>query len=305
MFNVIAQRAPALLLSTLTLVQGPATTISARDGATVHYEEVGEGEPVILLAGGPGFTPAYMRPVCERIAKTRRCILLHQRGTGLSTSAASRPDGMTLRTFISDIEVLRQTLQLEHVTLVGHSWGGMLAMSYTTAFPDRIRALVLIASGGPTLDFMQQYNNNAQAKLTDEDRRNVSAWEAKRKSGEDPKVVDLAIMKAEMPASFHDRRKTHLLTDTLGDDAFNAPAFEAMIQDLRTTRYDLRTGLRALRLPVLIVQGSSDPIATAETLQGAIPAARLQLIDDAGHYPWLEQPDSLFGAVESFIAGAR
>ena len=87
--------------------------------------------------------------------------------------------------------------------------------------------------------------------------------------------------------------------------AINTRTFEAMLHDLRTTGYDLRTPLLTLRAPVLIVQGKSDPIATAETLHGAIPSARLELIDAAGHYPWLEQPDQFFRVVDDFLKPLR
>jgi proline iminopeptidase len=301
----VTHSALLFLVSALTLAQGRTGAIVAPDGATVRYEEAGAGEPVILLAGGPGFTPTYMKPVCDQLAGSFRCVLLHQRGTGLSTNAAETPDAITLHTFISDIEALRQELRLERVTLVGHSWGGMLAMSYAAAYPDRTQALVLIASGGPTLDFMRQYDRNVQARLTDEDRRTVTDWEEKRKQGADSTMADLAIMKAEMPGSFHDHSKTHLLTDTLDVDAFNTQAFETMIQDLRTTGYDLRIRLLTLRAPVLIVQGTSDPIATAETLHRAIPPARLELIEGAGHYPWLEQPEQFFRVIDDFLERLR
>ena len=70
---------PLVLLASLPL---SAATFQSGDGVTLHYEVVGKGEPVVLLSGGPGFSPEYLRPIAERLGKQYAAVLFHQRGSG-------------------------------------------------------------------------------------------------------------------------------------------------------------------------------------------------------------------------------
>jgi proline iminopeptidase len=298
----------ALALSALLPDQVSQETFRSPDGVAMHFERTGTGEPVVVLAGGPGFTPSYMKPVCDQLAKTIQCVLLHQRGTGRSLVPAGRAaQPITLRAYVADLEALRNTLGRSRLTLVGHSWGGMLAMAYAAAHPDRIKALVLLASGGPTLEYMSWYGKNSQSRMNDEDRRNAAYWEDQKKKGADPVRVAAGVLAAGMSSTFHDRTKVNELAESLDENPFSAVVFDQMMQDLRGIAYDLRPQLKAFSGPVLVVQGRQDPIATADTLRATFPSARLQavLIDEAGHFLWLERPDAMFGAVDSFLRSVR
>src|SRR5712691_4126009 len=87
-FTVIA----ILLLAQMAL----SGDFTANDGVAVAYAERGTGEPLMLLAGGPGLTPEYMDPVAERLSEQYRCILLHQRGTGRSALPSHGQPRVTL-----------------------------------------------------------------------------------------------------------------------------------------------------------------------------------------------------------------
>jgi proline iminopeptidase len=294
----------ALMLSMPLTAQESQGVFRSTDGALVHVDRRGTGEPVVLLAGGPGLTPAYLEPVCVHLARTAQCVLVHQRGTGRSVVPADRLAAeITLRRFVTDLETVRVGLNQDRLTLVGHSWGGMLAMAYAAAFPDRTKALILIASGGPTLDYMSWYGKNSEARVNDEDRRITAYWEDQRKKGADSIPVAAGLVAAGMSSTFHDRSKVRDLAASLGENPFSSPVFDQMMRDLRATHYDLRPQLKMFRGPVLLVQGRPDPIATADTLRATFSSARLEveLIDRAGHFPWLERPDVLFQAIDSFL----
>jgi len=302
--TIAALLGAVLMLSIPLTAQVSPGTFRSPDGTLVHFDRQGTGEPVVLLAGGPGMTPAYLEPVREHLARASQCVLVHQRGTGRSLVPAGRlATEITLRRFVSDLETVRVGLKQDRLTLVGHSWGGMLAMAYAAAFPDRTKALILIASGGPTLDYMNWYGKNAAGRVNDEDRRITAYWEDQRKEGVDSILVAAGLVAAEMSSTFYDRSKVRELAVSLGDNPFSVPVFDQMMRDLRATRYDLRPQLKTFRGPVLVVQGRPDPIATADTLRATFAAARLEveLIDQVGHFPWLERPDVLFQRIDSFL----
>ena len=151
-------------------------------GLQLHYRSIGTGTPVVILSGGPGFEVDYMRPVAELLPAYRR-ILLEQRGTGRSRPPKLNGPDMTLEVAVADLEALREHLEQSRLVLVGHSWGGILAMAYAAAHPDRIDRLVLIGSGGPTLEFVARFQDNIRARMRPEDIEAERYWAAAGKQG--------------------------------------------------------------------------------------------------------------------------
>ncbi len=115
-----------------------------RDGFVLHYRTVGSGTPVLLLSGGPGFEVDYMSGIAQELGSAYKCILLEQRGTGRSRPPSPTGAQMTLQLFVEDIEAVRVSLNVDRLIVLGHSWGGMLAMAYAAAHPDRVRSLILV-----------------------------------------------------------------------------------------------------------------------------------------------------------------
>ena len=106
---------------------------------------------------------------------------------------------MTLQTVVEDLEALRQHLKQDRLVLLGHSWGGMLAMAYAVAHPERVDRLILIGSGGPTLEFAQWFSDNIDARLRPEDIEARSYWQAAVKNGVDRDKAALEETRAIVP----------------------------------------------------------------------------------------------------------
>jgi len=287
--------------------QSSQAMVRSDDGTAMHFDSRGSGEVRVVLAGGPGLTPSYMKAVCDEIAKSAQCVLLHQRGTGRSVVEAGKVSAsITLQNSVADLEALRRSLGQDRLTLVGHSWGGMLAMAYAAAHPRQVKALVLLASGGPTLEYMSWYSKNAEARVNDEDRKVAAYWEDLKQRGVSGARVETGLWAADMSSTFVDRTKVTKLVDVLDAPPFSNAVFQQMMQDLNTHKYDLRPALRSFSAPVLIVQGREDPIATVGTLRATFPSAQVQaeIIEKAGHFLWLEQPVATFGAMARFFAAS-
>src|SRR5213592_952502 len=172
------------LTALFVLLLAGASTRAAEvttDGAVLHYDTLGKGDPVIVLAGGPGFSSAYMLPLAKHIAKTHMAVLLDQRGTGRSTVLAYDTKTINVASFVADLETLRVSLGADKVTLVGHSWGGMLSMSYAAANPERVGAMVLVDSGGTSPEFMLPFVMRLNARNTAEDNQKINYWSAEER----------------------------------------------------------------------------------------------------------------------------
>jgi proline iminopeptidase len=268
----------------------------------IYYRAQGAGAPVVLLSGGPGFDVDYMMPVADFLPG-RQKILLEQRGTGRSRQAKINPEDFTLRAVVQDLESLRESLKQERLFLVGHSWGGMLAMAYAAAHPDRVDRLILIDSGGPTLEFASWFSDNIHARLRPEDEAAQQYWRDAAKRGVSPDKAAIEDVRAIVPGYFFDRAKALAFAAQLTEASYHTDVNRALFTDLSKT-YDVRAGLRAVDRPVLIVHGHQDPIGdkVAEDIHSLLRSSTLVYLDKCGHFPWLEQPDAMRSAVASFLS---
>lgn len=272
-------------------------------GVELHYRSAGSGPPAVLLSGGPGFTVDYMAPVGDFLPDRYRRIHFEQRGTGRSRPAQFDPVTMTLQTVVEDLEALRVNLRQDRLLLVGHSWGGMLAMAYAVAHPERVDRLILIGPGGPTLEFTEWFGDNITARLRPEDLEARSYWQAAAENGVDKDKVALEDIRAIVPGYFFERRKGLEFAAGIEEGALRHDVNELLFADLGK-HYDLRPGLRTLDRPVLVVQGHQDPIGdkTAEDIHALIPGSTLTYINRCGHFPWIEQPDDFRRAIAAFLS---
>jgi proline iminopeptidase len=288
-----------LLLFALPL---SAATFRSDDGVTLYYEVVGKGEPVVLLSGGPGFSPEYLRPVADTLGKKYAAVLFHQRGTGKSVLEKHDGDTLELKKLVADLDALRRELKLEKLIIVGHSFGGILSMMYAREHPERIGALALIDSGGPTLQSVPKFNTNLEARFSAEDKARIKEWSDPDRRKANPKRAVLEITKAKTPAYFADRTKAALLIDPMDEQSFNDAMFWGVVMQMMTL--DLRAGLEKLKAPVLVIHGRQDPLESADEVHATFPGSKLVMIENAGHFPWLERPVEVDAALEGFLANA-
>ena len=273
----------------------------ARDGVVLHYRTAGSGPPVILLSGGPGFDVDYMLPVGDFLPSSYQRVFLEQRGTGRSRVALTS-ETMTIHNVVEDLEGLRVHLKQERLFLVGHSWGGMLAMAYAAAHPDRIDRMILIGPGGPTLEFVTWFPDNIRMRLRPEDLEAERSWEEAEKRGVDADKATLEGIRAITPGYFFDREKGLAFAKQLRDGAVHVKVNQLLFEDM-ARHYDSRPGLQKLDRPVLIVQGHQDPVGdkTAEDIHASIKTSVLTYLQKCGHFPWLEQPDGFRAAIAQFL----
>jgi proline iminopeptidase len=295
----------ASLILTTALLQAQDGAVP-REGFHLHYRSVGAGTPIVFLSGGPGFDVDYFVPAAKLFPAGYRHIFLEQRGTGRSRPATLTPEMMTVANMVADLEALRIHLKVDRLLLAGHSWGGMLAMAYAATHPGHVDRLILIGSGGHTMEFVQWFLKNIEARLHAEDREVRDYWSAAVKRGV---PLDMAMgrsIAAIVPAYFYDREKGLAFAASMPDGGFHADSHIPLFTQDAVKNYDLRASLAAFSRPTLIVHGHQDPIGdkTAEDIHALIRSSTLRYINECGHFPWLEQPDKMRAVVAEFL-GAK
>ena len=291
------------LITFLLALPLSAATFKSHDGTVLHYDVVGKGQHVVMLAGGPGFSPEYLRPVAEKLSDKYAFVLLHQRGTGKSVVEKHDGETLALKHLVGDLEALRKELKSEKLCLVGHSFGGILSMMYAREHPERVAMLALIDSGGPTLKSVLKFNANLESRFSEEDRAKIKEWSDAERIKENRRRAVLEITRAKTSAYFADRVKAQPFMAALSEDSFNDQMFRAIVPQMFTL--DLRAGLEKVTAPVLILHGKQDPLETAEELRETFPKARVELLENAGHFPWAEQPQAFYAALSGFLAGVE
>lgn len=117
----------------------------------LFYEEHGQGPALYILTGGPGAPPENPgHQIIDSLKSFYTCILLHQRGSGMSRNMAINAQTINIKRYTEDIELLRQKRKDKKITVLGISWGGLLAMNYTTQYPRHVSKFVLVCSAPPS-----------------------------------------------------------------------------------------------------------------------------------------------------------
>ncbi len=276
--------------------------ITSTDDLSLFVREYGTGEtPIVLLTGGPGYSGDYLKEVAVRFGKQHRVLLPDQRGTGRSVINPWDVSRLTIEASVADVEALRAHSGAEQVIVVGHSWGGVLAMAYAAEHGQHVRALVLIGSGGATSSWNMRYSQNILAGLTPEDL--AAVMKAQALMAKDPEAGMVAMIRATAPAMVLDRELAFRGADEFAGPATLTPAVTLAMQAW-FTEYDLGGDkLSAVDAPVLVVQGEHDPIGeeTAREIADLSSRSELQFIENAAHEPFDEQPEAFYEIVEPFL----
>jgi proline iminopeptidase len=294
--------------------QHHANQLAPREGtipvdlAALWYRDVGHGQPIIILHGGPDFDCNYLLPELDRLADGLRLIYYDQRGRGKSARNV-QPEDVSLHSDIADIERVRRAFQLDAVAVLGHSWGGLLGMEYALRHPERVSHLILLntafASNEDRLLFQEARRTNAAATL---EKMRVLAASAGFQEG-DPETV-AAYYRLHYSTTVRQPAQLDALIDRLStgvtrESMLKSRAIEArLLQDTwLADGYDLLPALRRLRIPTLVIHGEADfiPIQCAARIADAIPEAHFVLLPDCGHFSYLECPEAVRTAIDAFF----
>jgi pimeloyl-ACP methyl ester carboxylesterase len=246
------------------------------NGVRHHVQRLGRGEPVVFLHGLvmdnlSSFYFTLANPVGER----NEAILYDLRGHGLSERPAS---GYSVAQLVSDLAALLDAMGLSRVTLVGNSFGGLLALAFAAAHPARMARLALIDAHDGTAGWATQMTATLGLRGDARDAKiaeNFQAWLGRHS----------------------ERKRTRL-----------ARAAEALVEGT-TLLADLRdspplTGLDKIACPTLALYGeTSDVRARGEELARTLPACTLQILPGCTHSVLWEATGEVRARVVDFVRG--
>lgn len=313
--NVRSERVPALLGAALAAIGGGTALLNARaarraeqsrpltgamvevDGVALHVAERGEGEPLVLLHGNGAMLEDWLiSGVAERLAERNRVILVDRPGFGRS----DRPRRIrwTPRRQAGLLRALLDRLDAPRATVVGHSWGTLVALAHALDFPDATVGLGLVSGYyRPTarLD-VPAFSVSAVPVVGDVLRYTINPILGKAMA---PGVYKQLFAPAKVTRAFRDQFPTDLAVRPSQIRA-SAEDTSAMIQG--AARLGRRVG--ELAMPVLIAHGDGDHIVDldqATWLYERLPEAELMIVPGAGHMVHHIAPDRIGDAIQRLV----
>ena len=280
-------------------------------GARLYYRDIGEGMPIVILHGGPEFDHCYLLPEMDRLADSFRLIYYDQRGRGRSAEGV-RAEEVGIRSDVEDLESVRRWFELDSFAVLGHSWGGILAMEYAINHPDRVSHLILMntapASNQDLLQFRERLRRIRPAGDI-EMMESIKSTDLYQDGDLEAEAEYYRIhFRASLPTAEHvDQVVGRLRTHFDNESVRKARAIEYRLyeQTWSSPDYDLVPALSALDIPTLVLHGEHDFVAVeaAARVAEAMPRGRLTVLPGCGHFSYLEFPDLVHTHIRSFMRG--
>ena len=278
--------------------------LTTADGRRLTYRRSGSGPMLVCHPGGPGFSSRYLGDLAG-LGEELELVLLDPRGTGGSDPALD-PRGYAIEDYASDLEELRQHLGLERMRLLGHSHGGVAAISYAARHPESVERLILASTlprHGPEQEAAMQAAIEAKAgEPWYADALEAVETELAGDFADGAELGELA--RRMMPfyyARYGERERAHV--ESMAGEELCADATRLWEKEI-FEHYDLRPQLAGLTIPTLVIAGEEDfiagPACAAELTEG-IPEPETVLLPGIGHMIFVEAPEEFRRAILSFL----
>jgi len=273
--------------------------ISLKNGEIETWDFDGYKESFILINGGPG-VPHYMESMAEKLHKDGyNVILYNQRGTGNSISFNKT---ITIEDHIDDLEGIRRHLSIPQINLIGHSWGGLLAQLYNSAYPKSVKSMLLISSstgiGEEWKSMEKNVMNFNKGKLSGLGWLQLGMFsgigQLKGKLGDlaSRKMMNIVMQNYHKDFDFIDDTDTNWLNGIHSKTILETRS--SIVRSNRIIQNNINT-------PVKIIYGELDIYNDKyEGIYNRFEQSTNIIIKDSGHLPWIHNSVAFYSELESF-----
>lgn len=274
------------------------------NGSKLFCRCVGKGKPLVVIHGGLGLTQDYLLPQLYSLADNNFVIFYDQRGCGRSIGEINQ-ETINIFHLVNDLECIRRAFNFDKISILGHSWGGFLAMHYAIGHPQFVEKLILsnslpACSEGRSL-FLEEYKNRTAPY---QEELSAISSSSEFQVG-DPKTIE-RYYRIIFRTYCYQPEKAELLNLQMTPIASvnGAKIFQLLWKSVFENSYDLHASLKTLRIPTLVIHGDADPIPaiTAQKIHESIPESKYVLLKQCGHFPYVEQREEYFNHLRKFLS---
>jgi pimeloyl-ACP methyl ester carboxylesterase len=278
----------------------------ARESFLVDITEVrlagwkdGSGRPVLLLHGGPGLSFEYLDALGGELGDEYEVAAFQQRG--LAPSSTEGP--FTVGDHVADVGRVLNALGWERATIVGHSWGGHLALHVALAHSERLHGVLIVDPlGGVGDGGGAAFDAEMFARTPADVRDRARELDALMMRGDGTEEMAAESMRLVWASYFADPAAAPPMPEI----RFSLPCMGGTFASIAEELPALEARLPTIGVPVGFVHGERSPMpSTASTDTAAcIPGAWVEIVPGAGHFPWLEAPGSVRQALARLLTAS-
>ncbi|MBX2969407.1 MAG: alpha/beta hydrolase [Cyclobacteriaceae bacterium] len=315
-------RVIALLFVTASFCSGQNPQRYTSDGLTLYYEEYGNGPALYILSGGPGEYPGQSyRQLADSLKNWYTCVIVHQRGSGQSRNIPINENTISISRYTDDLERLRQHRGDKQITLLGVSWGGLLAMNYTAQYSKFVSQIILVCSAPPSYKlwnvlYDNQFARRSEVELDSLNRlQQIFSAKTERELDSlkraDPLNKEVLAYKEfiliHVRAMYYNRSK---VSGKMYEELFyefNFQPIPIIDNEVLETTFDITDKLKKLKTPALIVYGRQDDQgeSTFYMQQECFRNNEMHVIEQCGHEIMEEQPEAFYRILLGYIRKIR
>lgn len=274
------------------------------DGETLFYYKKGTGPRIILLYGGPGYGANLMLNWLDSLSNNFECILFDQRGTGLSANVRKDSSTINILRASKDIENLRNHLGEKKLTLCGYSWGGTLALAYTSHYPDKVKKVIPVSLGHVDTTTIKPYTDDLNRDTYPGEKDSVAYWRKPEVRMQDSVKAELMVSVFNTMNRFYSHKfGRQVMPAYLGKSKMDLKMRSLMMKDIYKT-LDLREPLKNYKGKCTVIRPRQDsvPEEVVWKVKESIPQTKIVFIERCGHMVDLEKPAELFAKLRIALA---
>jgi proline iminopeptidase len=287
------------------------------NGIKIFYHTSGKGKPLFILHGGPGMPHNYFHPFLDTLKTITTLIFFDQRGTGQSAKAKNLKD-YTIENIVNDIEEMRKFFSFSGVSasdgkynkisLLGHAFGGMVALQYAITYPQNVEKLILVCTSA-SMQERELRMKEIFSTLSDSVKLKIVEFEKIGifdKNGNYKLEYDKITNSILLPFMFRSPEDAKLLPklnqslDVYRQIWSDKSKFK-ITGNLKN--FDVRKKLNKISSPTLVMYGNNELTseASAETIAKSIKNSKLVLFSQSKHFPFIEERERFIITVRSFM----
>ncbi len=258
---------------------------------SVWTQKIGTGETsILLLHGGPGATHEYFENFPAHLDTNKFTIYFYDQLGSYFSDSSDLENLWEIDRFVDEVETVRKSLDISELILLGHSWGGILAVHYAATYPENLKCMIL--SNSPYTSYgAVGYRYSLSKKIIKELKKELG----RKPRSEEIKERFEKIYRYGMdtiPEVFS-RLERHYNTDT---NIWKTEFF-------KQKKWSLEHVAKAIKVPTLIIGGEMDFVDPNDfkSLATAIENSELVILPNAPHFPMWSHSESYFESINRFI----
>lgn len=287
-------------------------------GVLIYYKIIGRGVPLMIVHGGPGVSHDYLLPYLLPLARNNQLIFIDERGSGRSEKLEDTSQ-YTVENMVEDVENVRQALHLGKMSLLGHSYGGVLAQAYAFKYQQNLTHLILGGTFYSTTEMnkvlaeeKQSMPPEALAKLQALEKAGLFGkgknWEKGRYPDE---YAKLAWGDGYFPFLYQ-RRPDPNYDPVAGNTTSSWDLYREMwgsdgefVIDGNLKSVEYLDKLSGIHVPTLVICGDHDESnpRLSRTMHEKIPGSKLAIMPQSSHMAFVDQPNLYIETVADFLKG--